>query len=158
MSRRTIRPDVENLHLQAVDIARNDATAALDLSGLRRDASTLIVAEGLLMYLPPERYEQLLGIFTHWFAGPLRVAFSYMEPDAQGNPGFARANPSVARWLQRRGEPFLWGCRHASLVERLANEGVRLIDSDDACRAPELSIQGWVACPGETLCLVEAVR
>jgi len=155
---RSARTEPRNLRLQSIDIARDDPVAALAKSGLGPEVPTLIVAEGLLMYLPRERCEQWLGFFRHWFAGPLRIAFSYMEADAQDNPGFAHASPSVSRWLQRRGEPFLWGCRHADLVAKLAADGVRLLDSDDACEVPQPLIPGWVACPGETLCLVEANR
>jgi len=155
---RRSRIEPGNLRLQSVDIARDDPVAALARSGLGPEVPTLIVAEGLLMYLPPERCEQLLGFVRSWFAGPLRIAFSYMEPDAQGNPGFLNAKPSIPRWLQRRGEPFLWGCRHADLVAKLAADGVRLLDSDDACRVPQPFGPGWVACPGETLCLVEATH
>jgi methyltransferase (TIGR00027 family) len=155
---RSAQVEPENLRLQGIDIARDDAIAALAASGLRRDVPTLIVAEGLLMYLPRERCEQLLDSFRDWFAGTLRIAFSYMEPDAQGEPGFAHAKPSVSRWLQRRGEPFLWACARTSLIEKLMNEGMRVIDSDDACQVPEPPMPNWVACPGETLCLAEAVR
>ncbi|MEO5625917.1 MAG: class I SAM-dependent methyltransferase [Dokdonella sp.] len=150
--------DTRNLGLHAVDIARDDVSVTLVNSALEPGTPTLIVAEGLLMYLPLERCRQLLDTLTQRFTGPLRIAFSYMEHRAHGLPGFANARPSVTRWLQRRGEPFLWACRYETLVRSLADRHLHLLEADDATTAPVSALPGWIACPGETLCLVQADR
>ncbi len=150
--------DAKNLHLSAVDIARDDAHMALTNTSLDQDGPTLVIAEGLLMYLPLDRCQQLLDALMKWFHGPLRIAFSYMEHDKHGAPGFANAHPAVTRWLQRRGEPFLWACRYDIVVSALSNKHLRLLESDDGATAPTVPMPGWIACRGETLCLAEAIR
>lgn len=147
-----------SLRLHAMDLARADPVAALVNTELERNRPTLIVAEGLLMYLPLQRCRQLLGALTAWFHGPLRIAFSYMEHDSLGEPGFTNAHPSVKRWLQRRGEPFLWACRYDVLVPTLEHQRFRLLASNDGATAPAQPLPDWAACPGETLCLIEAMR
>ncbi len=78
-----------NLRLLAVDLAETtlvEALAPLDQPAWDAEARTIVVAEGLLMYL--ERGD-VVRFFesVHDLTGPgSRVAFTYMKCDAQGRP------------------------------------------------------------------------
>lgn len=144
-----------NLMLQAVDIGKDDIPSALDAAGLQRHRATFIVAEGLAMYLERARWEALLDAIDAWFAGRIRVAFGYMELQADGRPDFARANRGVRGWLRRRGEPFLWGSDIGQMKASWQRRGYTMLDLDDGTTPPSPPLSRWTPCPGETYCLVE---
>jgi len=150
-----LRPPRQSLHALPIDFASDDFARVLRRAPLHAEAPTLVVAEGLLMYLPPRRCMQLLRSLLIWARGPLRLAFSVMEPDAHGNPAFATAHPIVPRWLRWRGEPFRWALRADQLASVVTRLGLRTIDIHDPTAPPEPLLPGWAPCPGERLILVE---
>jgi methyltransferase (TIGR00027 family) len=147
-----------NLHLHAIDFATAGLRETLRGIELRRDTPTLIIAEGLLMYLPQRRCLSIACELLAWFRGRLRLAFSVMQLDAEGHAGFARASPAINRWLARRGEPFRWGCTAQALDAALTRLHLRELARHDASAAPSPPAPGWSPCPGEDLRLVEVER
>jgi O-methyltransferase involved in polyketide biosynthesis len=145
----------QNLHLHAIDLANERLRDVLDGIELRRDVPTLVVAEGLLMYLPQRRCLAMACDLLAWFRGRLRLAFSVMQRDPQGHVGFARASPAVNRWLAQRGEPFRWGCAAQALDAALHRLQLHELARHDANVAPSPPAPGWSPCPGEDLRLVE---
>ena len=144
-----------NLHLYAMDLATGRLRDTLRSSGLHRDVPTLVVAEGLLMYLPRRRCLRLACELLAWFRGRLRLALSVMQLNAEGDAGFAHASPAINRWLARRGEPFRWGCAAQALEAALNRFQLRELARHDPSVAPSPPAQGWSPCPGEDLRLVE---
>jgi methyltransferase (TIGR00027 family) len=144
-----------NLHLHSIDLTSARLRDVLHGIELRRDAPTLVIAEGLLMYLPQRRCLAMARELLAWFRGRLRFAFSVMQADARGHVGFARASPAVNRWLARRGEPFLWGCAAQALDAALVRFQLRELARHDPNAAPPTPAPGWSPCPGEDLRLVE---
>jgi O-methyltransferase involved in polyketide biosynthesis len=147
-----------NLRLHALDFAAGRLRDTLRSIELRRDMPTLIVAEGLLMYLPQRRCLTMARELMAWFRGRLRLAFSVMQLDAQGHVGFAHASPAINRWLARRGEPFRWGCAAQALDAALNRLQLRELARHDPSAAPSPPAPGWLPCPGEDLRLVEVER
>ena len=89
-------------------------------------APTLFVAEGLLMYLPPERVSALLRE-SAMCAGPgSRLVFTFLEARANRPPGFKVARSNVNRWLRRRGEPFTWALAREDAADFVARHGWQL--------------------------------
>jgi methyltransferase (TIGR00027 family) len=88
----------------------------------RAEASTLFVAEGLLMYMPLDAVRTL---FAQMAAAAPRsqVAFTWFEPREDGQPGFHQRSRLIDWWLRWRGEPFLSGMARARLAEFLAGAG-----------------------------------
>jgi methyltransferase (TIGR00027 family) len=144
-----------NLHLHAMDLATGRLRDTLRSVELRRDVPTLVIAEGLLMYLPRRRCLKLAAELLAWFRGRVRLAFSVMQLDAQGHAGFAHASPAINRWLARRGEPFRWGCAAQALDAALNRLQLRELARHDPNTAPSPPAPGWSPCPGEDLRLVE---
>lgn len=150
-----VRP---GLVLRSIDLGHDDVTAALRDCGLARDRATFVVAEGLAMYLERARWEALLDAIDAGFTQRVRVAFSYMELQADGRPDFARANRGVRRWLRRRGEPFVWGSSVPAMTATISQRGYTLLDLDDGTRPPSPPVAHWSPCAGETYCLMERER
>lgn len=151
-------PVPQNLQTLPIDFANENFVRVLHGTQLHADAPTLVIAEGLLMYLQPRRCAQLLHALRSWSRGPLRLAFSVMEPDARGRPAFAAAHPAITRWLAWRGEPFRWALRPDQLASVVARLGLHVIDLHDPAAPPQPPLPGWTPCPGERLILVENER
>ncbi|TBV73709.1 class I SAM-dependent methyltransferase [Pseudoxanthomonas winnipegensis] len=104
------------------------------LPGFAPDLPTLIVAEGLLMYLPLDTAQALLRQLARALPDARLIATA-MALCHDGAPGFVRQRPWVRRWLGRRGEPFRWGATRQALPTLLGQGGVRMdgiADADDA--------------------------
>lgn len=89
------------------------ADLAHDSDWVRRieanDGPVLAIAEGLLMYLPPERVNQLLRDHLPRVAPcDLTVIFSYMVRWPAGPGGFRPSSRLIEAWLRRQQEPFTW--------------------------------------------------
>lgn len=135
--------------LRAADLAQDGLRATLhDLqsAGFDRSAPTIVVAEGLLMYLPLDAVVALCRDLSAHCSAPIGVVATAMECDVRGVPGFRRQLPWLRGWLARRGEPFAWGATRAQLPAVLASAGIEIreIVDPDAPRDPD-------PCPGEWL-------
>lgn len=137
------------LAMRPVDFATDDVRHAfrdIEGTGLDRDAATVAVAEGLLMYLQPEAVATLWHAVRAHCRARVEVVASAMACGDDGVPGFRRQRPCLRGWLARRGEPFAWGATHARLPANLAAAGVAIshvADPDDECDPDP--------CPGEWL-------
>lgn len=154
-------PTRQNLTLLPADLADETLTAALKRHA-RFDpaARTLFLAEGLLMYLPPERVQSLCREIAALAAAPARhrFAFTFMESRADGRIGFRRSHPAVGWWLHRQDEPFRWSQAPAALASLLEPLGLELRElvSGDTLRTRYLVPAGlsdaplamgeWLAC------------
>jgi methyltransferase (TIGR00027 family) len=104
----------------AVDLSRDSLPS--DLSGDPR--STVVVLEGLLMYLTEADVtallrDQLPALSTQ----PVRVIFSYMVRWPTGRAGFRPASRLIDAWLAWRKEPFLWTLAPSALPAHVAQWG-----------------------------------
>ena len=89
-----------NLRLLAADLAETtlvEALAQLDQPAWDAEARTIVVAEGVLMYLERADVERFFAV-VHELTGPgSRVAFSYMRCDARGRPYAGKVIGSLTR-------------------------------------------------------------
>jgi len=101
-----------NLHLAGADLATvplSDVTAAI--AGWRRDAPTVAVAEGVLMYLDEPAVASFLHQLREQTGAGSRLLLSYMVADAAGRVRAGKL-PRLTRALFRMlGEPLRWGVR-----------------------------------------------
>lgn len=91
-------------------------------SDFASDVPTLVIAEGVLMYLSPEQVRD----FFRSLHGRSHVLFTCMEKDEDNRIRFRDQNPLIEGWLRRSGEPFLWGTREEELRSLLAETGFDL--------------------------------
>ncbi|WP_052573757.1 class I SAM-dependent methyltransferase [Haloferula sp. BvORR071] len=116
----------ENLHFLPGDLSALTLPEILVPDArYRRDESTLLIAEGLTMYLPEPRVRALLASAAMLAGTKGRVIFTFMEAGEDGSISFRGENPLVSLWLQLRREPFRWGCSRDELSSFLRSTGLR---------------------------------
>lgn len=84
---------------------------------------SLFLAEGLLMYLPPDRVADLLRRARGPGNSGRRILFTFMEPRSDGAIDFRESGPLLRWWMHRRREPFTWGIPRDALRPWLADLG-----------------------------------
>jgi len=88
-----------------------------------QSAQTVIVAEGLVMYLHPEAVRDLFCQCAEISGAGSRIAFSYIPTGADGRPDAGRWT-GLMLWLQNRaGEPWTWSIRPEELGPFLEQSG-----------------------------------
>jgi methyltransferase (TIGR00027 family) len=102
-----------SLSLLPVDFSRADLdTALLSEPAYDRNARTLFIAEGLLMYLDAKVIKNIFDtIYAHSGPGSC-IAFTYIESTKP-----PRTNPLVRMWLKQNDEPFTWAMPREKIEE-----------------------------------------
>jgi methyltransferase (TIGR00027 family) len=97
----------DNLCLIAEDLGKRKLAAVIKASeSWDRNAQTVIVAEGLVMYLPPEAVRDLFCQCAVIAGIGSRIAFSYIPTGADGRPDAGQWT-GLMLWLQKVvGEPW----------------------------------------------------
>ena len=102
----------DNLCLIAEDLGKRKLVDMLkNHASWDQNARTVIVAEGLVMYLPPAAVRDLFRQCAEVAGVDSRIAFSYIPAGADGRPDVGRWS-GLMLWLQKVvGEPWLWSIR-----------------------------------------------
>ena len=114
----------DNLYLIAEDLGKRKLVDVLkDNESWDQSAQTVIIAEGLVMYLPPEAVRDLFRQCAVVTGAGSRIAFSYIPTSTDGRPD---AGPwtGLMLWLQKViGEPWIWSIRPEELGPFLEDSG-----------------------------------
>lgn len=129
-----------NLRFVEADLAH----AALPGEFAADGRSTIVVAEGLLMYLPPAAVREFLQSVAGLERG--RLLFTFMRGDV-------RQRRIVQLKLKQRGEPFLWKARPNELGGVLAECGLSLVEHATGSALAEAA--GGTAFEGEDVVYCE---
>lgn len=116
------RPD--NLHLMAEDLAHTPLAEAMEADPLwASNAQTVILAEGLLMYLPEKAVKDLFSQ-CHDITGPgSRMVFTYIGTGAGGRPDVGWLSGLLLWTMALAGEPWLWSLRPEQIGAFLDDTG-----------------------------------
>lgn len=158
---RAPRQPTPNLHFLPLDLTRQQLAATLStFDAYRASARTLFIAEGLLMYLSPTEVSNLFQTIRECGGVGSRIAFTFMEPQADGRVNFRTRSRVVDAWLSRRGELFKWGIERAALPCYLSARGFRLreIATDETFRRRYLEPRALANLPlasGEYACVAD---
>ena len=130
MGRRT------NLHLISEDLGERQLVDVLRANEAWAPAApTVIVAEGLLMYLPAAAVGALFEQCAAITGAGSRIAFSYVGIRADGRPDAGRWTGLVLWILKVSGEPWLWGIQPGELGAFLEENGWTIArDPAPSCR------------------------
>jgi methyltransferase (TIGR00027 family) len=106
----------DNLYLIAEDLGKRNLADVLKTNeSWDRSVRTVIVAEGLVMYLPAETVRDLFCECAAVTGVGSRIAFSYIPSDVHGRLDAGRWT-GLMLWLQKVvGEPWLWSIRPEEL-------------------------------------------
>jgi methyltransferase (TIGR00027 family) len=142
------------VHFVAVDLS----AAGLDKNALTSDGfdpakRTFWIAEGLLMYFPPDIVSSLMTTLSTLSAPGSQFAFTFMEKQQDGHIRFDSQTKFVDWWLRTRGEPFLWGTTRSELAEFMRPcRVIRFFDHNDL-RKMESRYTNENIARGEVICL-----
>lgn len=113
-----------NLHLISEDLGKRKLVDVMEANDVwDMTAQTVIIAEGLLMYLPPEAVFDLLGQCAAVTGTGSRMAFTYICTGADDRPDVGRWTGLVLWTLKVSGEPWLWSIRPEELGPFLDEKG-----------------------------------
>jgi methyltransferase (TIGR00027 family) len=114
----------DNLHLIPEDLGKRKLVDVLKASeAWDQTAQTVIVAEGLLMYLPPDAVRDLFRQCAAIIGAGSRIAFTYVCTGADGRPDIGRLTGLILWTLKVAGEPWLWSIRPEELGQFLEETG-----------------------------------
>ena len=114
----------DNLHLIQEDLGERRLVEVLTANNSwDRTAPSVIVAEGLLMYLPPAAPRDLFGQCAEIAGAGSRIAFTYVGTGVDGRPDAGRWTGLVLWILKASGEPWLWSVRPKELARFLEETG-----------------------------------
>ncbi len=105
-----------------------DLSQAGELSLGEGERQTFWVAEGLLMYFDEPGVAAIFEAIRRASQPESWVAFTFLEPGADGRVGFRLPSRALDRWLAGRRESFRWGIRRADVAEFLERLGFRQIE------------------------------
>ncbi len=113
-----------NLHLIAEDLSKRKLVDVLKANEpWDKRAQTVIIAEGLLMYLSPEAVIDLFKQCAEITGTGSRIAFTYICSGADGRPDIGRWTGLVLWTLKVTGEPWLWSIQSDELDQFLEETG-----------------------------------
>ncbi|MFC1539479.1 class I SAM-dependent methyltransferase [Candidatus Latescibacterota bacterium] len=113
-----------NLHLLAEDLGERKLVDVLSANSLwDRTAQTVIIAEGLLMYLHPTASRDLFSQCAAISGTGSRMVFTYIGTGSDGGPDAGRWTGLVLWILKVSGEPWLWSIRPEELGGFLEENG-----------------------------------
>lgn len=114
----------KNLYLIAEDLGNRRLVDVLkDNTSWDQNAGTVVLAEGLLMYLLPEAVSSLFCQCAEMVGEGSRFAFSYIPTGADGRLDAGRWT-RLMLWLQKVvGEPWCWSIRPEELGSLLEDTG-----------------------------------
>ena len=114
----------DNLCLIAEDLGLRKLVDVLKSNELwDESAPTVIIAEGLVMYLPEEAVQDLFRQCAVITGEGSQIAFSYIPTGADGRPDVGRWTGLMLWLLKLIGEPWLWSIHPEELEMFLAELG-----------------------------------
>lgn len=110
----------DNLRLHPVDLTHARLALALRAAGVEAGRPSVVVAEGVLMYLDAALVEAFVSSLDAYFSAPLTLALTFMQPDTRGRHRFHNGSWLLGVWLWFEGEPFRSAFGHEPLLALLA--------------------------------------
>lgn len=132
------RPFPENLDTFVIDLSQGAVDRGL-LSQRRADKSrpTLLIAEGLLMYLSERDARDVFRAAQEIATPRSRLIFSYLASDESGELAAGKYGRAMKKMVALAGEPFRFGIREGQLDAFLAEFGLKAIDHVAGAELPK---------------------
>jgi methyltransferase (TIGR00027 family) len=114
----------DNLHLIPEDLSKRKLVDVLkSQKSWDQDAQAVIIAEGLLMYLPSSAVHDLFKQCASVSGTGTRIAFTYIGKRADGRPDAGRWTGLLLWTLKAAGEPWLWSIQPEQIDRVLKENG-----------------------------------
>ena len=119
-----------NVHLLPLDLTQQTMQQLLlNNEKYQVGANTVVVAEGLTMYLSSKEVREILSFIKETTASGSRFIFTYMEERDSNDFQFKFASRLVDLWLALKREQFTWGLADGELEPFLKTSDFHLVDS-----------------------------
>jgi len=116
----------DNLHLIAEDLSKRKLVDVLKAhKAWNHEEQAVIIAEGLLMYLPSSDVEDLFRQCDLISGTGTRIAFTYIGKREDGRPDAGRWTGFLLWTLKINGEPWLWSIQPEQIDQLLKENGWR---------------------------------
>jgi methyltransferase (TIGR00027 family) len=115
-----------NIHYAPVDFTRDSLEAALARNGFERNRRALFLWEGVSYYLPERAVQGVLD-FVAGCAPGSSIMFDYAIRSFVDGDTSTYGGKQVAAWLEKIGEPFLFGLDPAETSAFLAARKLRVL-------------------------------
>lgn len=126
-----------NAELHSVDLAISPLPSNL----MNNDQPTLVVIEGVLMYLEETAIVALLRDQVRALSTlPVKVIFSHMVRWDEGRSGFRPSSWLIDRWLSWRSEPFKWTISPKALQPWLQALGYELLAQAESPFSKDIAV------------------
>lgn len=123
---RSSPPDA-NLTLLPIDLRSTTPDVVLQAApDFLQEAPSVVVIEGLLMYLPQEAVERTLRGLRQALGPNSTVVMTFMRQRPDGRIRFESQTWIASQWLGRRREPFLWASDPLDLASLMRRAGFTL--------------------------------
>jgi methyltransferase (TIGR00027 family) len=123
-----------NLHFLGVDLAKTSLDEVLDLLEYwDKKKTTVVVAEGVLMYLEESAVSRFLEAVENNTIAGSRLLFSYLRADDKGRIRAGKLSFMTKIPLMMVGEVWRWGVKEGELEELARRHGFELDPSPDRC-------------------------
>jgi len=114
----------DNLYLIAEDLGKRKLVDVLiSHDSWNQEAQTVIIAEGLLMYLPSSAVHDLFRQCASISGVGSRIAFTYIGKRDDGRPDAGRCTGFLLWTLKVTGEPWLWSIQPEQIGRVLKENG-----------------------------------
>lgn len=140
-----------NLEFVALDLGDAPLPDSVHVDG----RPTIVIAEGLLMYLPQADVDRLFDTLHRLPVERLRIIFSHIVRWPDGTIGFRPRSKLIHRWLAWRGEPFKWAIEPRLVPDFLARHDFRLVEKASPRDFSQPSASNAALLEGENLILCE---
>ncbi|MEX1363398.1 MAG: SAM-dependent methyltransferase [Nannocystaceae bacterium] len=113
-----------NLHLYPADLGETSLPEVLDELGWDPDARSVVIAEGLLMYLDEHDVADFLRGVASVLSPRSRMLGTYLLPDERGRPQMGRLGGLSRASLALLGEPMRWAVSPEEIATLLLDCGL----------------------------------
>jgi methyltransferase (TIGR00027 family) len=120
-----------NLHVLAIDLSQRPLAEVLQAVPWQSDARSVVVAEGLLMYLRPADVEAFLRALAQTTGSGSRIVLTSVDADEHGRPHIGVLDGPIRFVLRLVGEAMHWGIRPPALPAFLERLGWHAIAQPD---------------------------
>ncbi|MBN2539093.1 MAG: SAM-dependent methyltransferase [Deltaproteobacteria bacterium] len=145
-----------------IDFDRESLPVKLDQAGFNRDERSLIILEGVLMYLQPQSVDQTFHTIQKLAAPGSEIVFDYIYASVLRHENIYYGEKGMAESMAKTGEQWHFGIEKGEIGQFLSRYGFELHDHRDSRELEEMYFKDQ---PGRnvgrvngTHCLARAVR
>jgi methyltransferase (TIGR00027 family) len=133
-----------NVVFVTIDFDKESLTLKLDQAGFKRDARSLFILEGVLMYLLPQSVDQTFRTIQELAGAGSEVVFDYIYASVLRRENLYYGEEGFADKVAKAGEGWRFGIERGEVEKFLSRYGLELRDHRDARELKEMYFKNQV--------------